>query len=100
MAGALRRLFQIIYRRTLHNLFLVEIIINQRGGRFKALLSIFPKHIAIFICYCIRDSYINELYGLYELTHTNILNNDIINHIDKNQHNLNMKSLMLFEHCL
>ena len=69
------------------------------GGNYNQPI-IFPKHITSIIFYGKHEKYINKLYDLYELTHTNILDHNIINHIDKNKHNLNMKSLMLLVYCL
>ena len=68
---------------------MVIFIIDQRGGRFKALLSIFPKHITS-IKFCGKcERYINDLHNLYDLTYTNFLKPAIADHIDKNKHNLN-----------
>ncbi len=61
---------------------------------------IFPKHIKSIMFRGKQEKYIKELYELYELIYTNICDHNIFNHIDKNKHNLNMKSLVLLEHCL
>ena len=61
---------------------------------------IFPKHLKSITFNGIFDQYINDLCELYELINTNISEINVVNHIDKNKHNLKMKLLMLWDTCL
>ncbi len=61
---------------------------------------IFPTHLKNLIFNSKIERYVDDLYDLYELTHTSILAPRMMNHVEKNKHNLKMKSLMFLDSCL